>query len=127
MSAQTLHNMMLTSQAPLPMMILESCTGPCSRPKVKVSTKRPWVRDRSHAPISQVASADHRNHRRARGAARLMLPAPPGPPLSAVAAAKARDCTASKQYNKLIQNKPDTMGSQRSRHLELQAKAPIIL
>src|SRR5258708_19926826 len=111
MSAQTLHNMMLTSQAPLPMMILESCTGPCSRPKVKVSTKRPWVRDRSHAPISQVASADHRNHRRARGATYLLMPAPPRPPLSAVAAAKAGVCTPLKKYNKPIHNMPDTMST----------------
>ncbi len=96
MSTQTLNNMMVPSQAPIPMMILESWTGFCSRPKVKVSTKRPWVRDRSHAPISQVASADQRNHSRARGATYLLTPAPPGPPLSAAAAAMAGVCTALK-------------------------------
>src|SRR5712691_8783563 len=37
MSTQTLNNMMVPSQAPIPMMILESWTGFCSRPKVKDS------------------------------------------------------------------------------------------
>src|SRR5260370_19869055 len=93
-STQTLNNMMVPSQAPIPMMILESITGFWSRPKVKVSTKRPWVSDNSQAPSSQVASADQRNHSRARGATYLLMPAPPGPPLSAAAAARAGLFTA---------------------------------
>ena len=47
-------------------------------------------------PITQVASADHRNHFRASGAMYLLTPAPPGPPLSAAAAARPGVCTALK-------------------------------
>src|SRR5258707_10035831 len=103
MSPQTLNSMMVPNQAPIPMMTLESATGVWSRPKVKVSMKRPWVWDRSQAPINQVASADQRNHNRARGATHLLMPAPPGPPLSAAAAAMAGACTALKQDKSPIQ------------------------
>ncbi len=44
----------------------------------------------------QVASAAHRNHKSARGATYLLIPAPPGPPLSAAATAMAGVCTALK-------------------------------
>ena len=43
----------------------------------------------SQKPASQVASADQRNQNSARGATYLVMPAPPGPPLSAAASARA--------------------------------------
>ncbi len=48
---------------------------------------------RYSAPVSQVTAADMRNHSKARGATYLVMAAPPGPALSAVAAASAGTCT----------------------------------
>jgi len=53
-------------------------------------------RPSSHAPPSQVASADQRNQNNARGATYLVMPAPPGPPLSAAASASAGVCATLK-------------------------------
>ena len=44
----------------------------------------------------QVATAPHRNHSSARGATYLLMPAPPGPPLSAAASASAGTWTTLK-------------------------------
>ena len=44
---------------------------------------------RYRAPETQVTTAAHRNHRRARGATYLLMAAGPGPPLSALASAMA--------------------------------------
>ncbi len=50
----------------------------------------------SHAPAIQVTSAAQRNQNSARGATYFVMPAPPGPPLSAAASASAGTCTALK-------------------------------
>ena len=95
-SPQTLNSMMVPSQAPMPMVSKYSCgEAPGIAPSVKAPMKFP-ARPSSHAPPSQVATAPQRNQNNARGATYLLMPAPPGPPLSAAASAMAGVCATLK-------------------------------
>jgi hypothetical protein len=67
--------------------------GSATAPKVKALKK---LDPSNHAPPSQVASAAQRNQKSARGATYLVIPAPPGPPLSAAASASAGVCATLK-------------------------------
>src|SRR5579859_698981 len=93
---QTLNSMMVPSQAPVPMTArYEGGEAPATAPKVKAPRKLPDL-PRSHAPPTQVATAPQRNQKSARGATYLVMPAPPGPPLSAAASASAGVCATLK-------------------------------
>jgi len=84
-------------------------------PSVNAPRKLP-ERARYQAPVSQVASAAQRNQSSARGATYLVTPAPPGPPLSAAAAARAGICTTLKYQSSPIHITPAAMCSQRMKN-----------
>src|SRR6188768_2545803 len=92
MMPHTLSSMIVPSHPPMPSTVALKLGSP-TRPKVNVLTK---VEPSSQAPNTQVATAPQRNHQSARGATYLLTPAPPGPPLSAAASARAGVCTALK-------------------------------
>ena len=96
MKTQTLNSMIVPSQAPIPMITVMGPELPEARPNVKVSMSRPGSEDNSQRPVTNVATAPQRNHNKARGATYFEMPAPPGPPLSAAAAARAGVCTTLK-------------------------------
>src|SRR5262245_33476392 len=99
--------MIVPSQAPMPITRDPSLSA-------NAWTKLP-LRSRYQAPVNQVASAAHRNQNRARGATYLVIPAPPGPPLSAAATPSAGICTTLKYHNNPIHITPERMCSQRAR------------
>ena len=81
-STQTLNNMMVPSQAPVPIM-----TAPL--PSMKALVKPTPISSSAAAPVNQVSNAAQRNQSNARGATYLPIAAGPGPSLSAAAVASA--------------------------------------
>ena len=93
-SAQTLNSMIVPSHAPMPITSWYVLTDSPVMPSANAPRLLP--RARYQKPVSQVATAAQRNHHSARGAMYLLMPAPPGPPLSAAAAASPGTCTTLK-------------------------------
>ena len=83
-STQTLNSMMVPSHAPMPMIEVVAVLRRRAEREGADEVRAP----RYQAPVSQVATAAQRNQNSARGAMYLVMPAPPGPPLSAAATAR---------------------------------------
>ncbi len=78
MMPHTFSSMIVPSQAPMPM---TTCPGASAKALMRPDSAS------SQNPASQVARAAQRNQNSALGARYLVMAAPPGPPLSAAAAA----------------------------------------
>ena len=89
---QTLNSMIVPSHAPTPIVIAYWLTGSEPMPSMKAFASWPLC-IRKLAPDSQVTSAPQRNQASARGATYLVMPAPPGPPVSPAASPSAGTCT----------------------------------